>query len=74
VSYNKHDLKIYDLAFFAYENIPAGTELTFDYMDKDEEEEEEAIKKRAAAAADPENEDMKPCNCGAVKCRGYLWE
>ncbi|KAK3114307.1 hypothetical protein LTR53_007520, partial [Teratosphaeriaceae sp. CCFEE 6253] len=50
VSYNKHDLRIYDLAFFAYEDIPAGTELTFDYQDKDEEEEEDVLKKRAAAA------------------------
>ena len=73
VSYNKHDLRIYDLAFFAIENIPAGTELTFDYMDKDEEEEEDVVRKREEAARDPENLDKKPCNCGARKCRGYLW-
>ena len=73
VSYNKHDLRIYELAFFAYEDIPKGTELTFDYMDKDEEEEEDVLWKREAAANDPENHDKKPCNCGAKKCRGYLW-
>lgn len=73
VSYNKHDLRIYDLAFFSIEDIPAGTELTFDYMDKDEEEEEEVLRKRAEAAADPNNADKTPCNCGAKKCRGYLW-
>ena len=73
VSYNKHDLRVYDLAFFAYENIPKGTELTFDYMDKDEEEEEAVIRKREEAARDPENADQRPCNCGATKCRGYLW-
>ena len=73
VSYNKHDLRVYDLAFFAYEDIPAGTELTFDYMDKDEEEVEDILRKREAAANDPENLDKKPCNCGARKCRGYLW-
>lgn len=73
VSYNKYDLKVYDLAFFAYQDIPAGTELTFDYMDKDEEEEEDVLKKIEQAAQDPENEDKKPCNCGARKCRGYLW-
>ena len=39
VSYNKYDLRVYNLAFFAYEDIPAGEELTFDYMDRDEEEE-----------------------------------
>ncbi|KAK3672580.1 hypothetical protein LTR78_007631 [Recurvomyces mirabilis] len=73
VSYNKHDLRVYDLAFFAIEDVPAGTELTFDYMDKDEEEEEEVLRQRAEAAADPSNEDKLPCNCGAKKCRGYLW-
>jgi len=73
VSYNKYDIKIYDLAFFAYEDIPAGTELVFDYMDKDEEEEEAVTQMREAAANDPKNLDKKPCNCGARKCRGYLW-
>jgi histone-lysine N-methyltransferase SUV39H len=73
VSQNKHDLWIYDLAFFALEYIPAGTELTFDYMDKDEEEEEEVIRKRQEAARDPANADKKPCHCGARKCRGFLW-
>ncbi|TKA60959.1 hypothetical protein B0A55_11702 [Friedmanniomyces simplex] len=74
VSYNKHDLRIYDLAFFAVEDIPPRTELTFDYMDKDEEEEEIVRKKREKDAADPKNHDKRPCNCGARKCRGYLWE
>jgi len=73
VSYNKYDFRIYDLAFFAIENIPAGKELTFDYMDKDEEEEEDVIRKREVAANDPENTEKKPCNCGARKCRGSLW-
>lgn len=73
VSYNKHDLRIYDLAFFAYEDIAAGTELTFDYLDNDEEEEEDVIRKREEAARDPSNLDKRPCNCGARKCRGYLW-
>lgn len=73
VSYNKHDLRIYDLAFFATQYIPSGTELTFDYMDKDEVELDEAIRRREEAARDPSNADKKPCNCGAAKCRGYLW-
>ncbi|KAF7195608.1 Histone-lysine N-methyltransferase, H3 lysine-9 specific dim-5 [Pseudocercospora fuligena] len=74
VSYNKHDLRLFNLAFFAYEDIAAGTELTFDYADKDEVELEEAIKRRDAALANPENHDSIPCNCGAPKCRGYLWD
>jgi histone-lysine N-methyltransferase SUV39H len=73
VSHNKYDFRMYNLAFFAYENIPAGTELTFDYIDKDEEEEEDVLRKREAAMNDPENQDKLPCNCGAPKCRGYLW-
>ena len=73
VSYNKYDLRVYNLAFFAYEDIPAGTELTFDYLDRDEEEEEDVLRKREEAMKDPENEDKRPCNCRTSKCRGYLW-
>lgn len=73
VSYNKDDRFLYDMAFFANENILAGTELTFDYMDEDEQEEEDAIANRIKAQGDPANKDKIPCNCGAVKCRGFLW-
>jgi histone-lysine N-methyltransferase SUV39H len=73
VSHNKYDLRVYSLAFFAYKDIPTGTELTFDYLDKDEEEEEDVLRKREQAMKDPENENKRPCNCGAPKCRGYLW-
>jgi histone-lysine N-methyltransferase SUV39H len=73
VSYNKHDLKLYNLAFFANDFIPKGTELTFDYSDKDEEELEAAVQRREAALADPANQDRPRCHCGAEKCRGFLW-
>lgn len=73
VSENKYDTSVYHLAFFAYEDIPTGTELTFDYMDKDEEEEEEVLRRREENMRNPENQDKRPCNCGAQKCRGYLW-
>jgi histone-lysine N-methyltransferase SUV39H len=73
VSYNKYDLRVYNLAFFAYEDIRAGTELTFDYMDKDEAEEGDVLRMREEAFNDPENKDRRRCNCGAQKCRGYLW-
>nr|POE74809.1 histone-lysine n-methyltransferase, h3 lysine-9 specific dim-5 [Quercus suber] len=63
VSYNKYDLRVYDLAFFAYVNIPQGTELTFDYKDLDEREIEDVVREESA--------DF-PCNCGSVKCRGHL--
>lgn len=62
VSFNKHDPYVYDIAFFACEDIPAYTELTFDYLDKEEGEEME----------DP-GEDAIPCLCGAAKCRKWLW-
>lgn len=62
VSYNKHDPYIYDLAFFACRFIPAGEELTFDYLDKDEGE----------IRVEP-GEDAIPCLCGSAKCREWLW-
>ncbi|KAJ4317840.1 hypothetical protein N0V94_004754 [Neodidymelliopsis sp. IMI 364377] len=62
VSYNKHDPHIYDIAFFACRYIPAGEELTFDYLDKEEGDEME----------DP-GEDAIECLCGAKKCRKWLW-
>lgn len=73
VSYNKNDLRVYDLAFFAYEDISAGTELTFDYMDLDEMEVDDAVRVREEAMANHRNADKTPCNCGTVKCRGFLW-
>jgi histone-lysine N-methyltransferase SUV39H len=73
VSHNKYDLRVFNLAFFACEDIPAGDELTFDYMDKDEEEEEDVIRRREAALSDPKNKDARRCNCGKPKCRWFLW-
>jgi histone-lysine N-methyltransferase SUV39H len=61
VSYNKHDPKVYDIAFFACRDIPAGEELTFDYLDKDDDEMEAP------------GEGAIPCLCGAPKCRKWLW-
>jgi histone-lysine N-methyltransferase SUV39H len=64
VSYNKHDCRVYDIAFFALRFIKAGEELTFDYMDRDEVEGEEE---------DEPGEDAAACLCGAEKCRKWLW-
>jgi histone-lysine N-methyltransferase SUV39H len=66
VSYNKHDCRIYDIAFFACRFIPAGEELTFDYLDKDEDE-------AMDEAMDEPGEDAIKCLCGAAKCRKWLW-
>jgi histone-lysine N-methyltransferase SUV39H len=55
VSYDKNNPRVYDIAFFAVTNIPAGTELTFDYQDLDEVEEDVAVATREAKLRDPAN-------------------
>ncbi|KAK0659987.1 Histone-lysine N-methyltransferase [Lasiodiplodia hormozganensis] len=69
VSYNRHDPKVYEIAFFAIRDIAPNEELTFDYLDKDEPDDEEV---------DPEERNeggLKPikCLCGSRKCRKHLW-
>jgi [histone H3]-lysine9 N-trimethyltransferase SUV39H len=61
------DKHIHDLAFFAIEDVPAGTELTFDYVDGEDTELMED-------SYDPETlKDMTKCLCGTDNCRGFLW-
>lgn len=67
VSYNKHDPYIYDIALFACRDIPAGEELTFDYLDKEEGEEEDV------QAMEMPGKDAIPCLCRTSKCRRWLW-
>ena len=65
------DLKIYELPFFALEDIPAGTELTFNYLDNEEEPpmtDEEAREREAETGNAPIR-----CLCGEANCRKYLW-
>lgn len=60
------DKHIHDLALFAIKDIPAGEELTFDYVDGLEDLESDAH--------DPAMmKDMTRCLCGTSKCRGWLW-
>ncbi|KAL5393231.1 hypothetical protein DPSP01_000063 [Paraphaeosphaeria sporulosa] len=68
VSYNKHDNRIYDLAFFAIRDVPAGEELTFDYLDKEEGEGE------GEGEEEEPPDGAVPCLCGAEKCRRWLWQ
>ncbi|KAI9800336.1 MAG: hypothetical protein M1825_004106 [Sarcosagium campestre] len=59
VSYNHSDPCIYELAFFAVHAIPAGTELTFDYVDKDAEEgnvEASAFSQEGMTSSSPERD------------------
>ncbi|KAF2154775.1 SET domain-containing protein [Myriangium duriaei CBS 260.36] len=66
VSYNKYDFFCYDLAFFACEDVPAGKELTFDYMDADDGSKPDDV-------MDEDGKTKVPCLCGAEMCRGFLW-
>ncbi|EFR01520.1 histone-lysine N-methyltransferase [Nannizzia gypsea CBS 118893] len=54
------DPNVYQLAFFAIQDIPAGTELTFDYHPGWEKQ--ETIDSGATR-----------CLCGEPNCRGQLW-
>jgi len=68
VSYNKYDNLKYNLAFFARENIPKRTELTFDYAEgKNDDEDPES------QGSGEMEEGRTKCLCGTPLCRGYLW-
>lgn len=82
------DLKVYDLAFFALEYIPALTELSFDYKDKDVEEgdeeeddgdeeggrDEEKVTDENVQALEAEKGKLATkCLCRSENCRQYLW-
>lgn len=73
VSTARGDAKVYDLAFFAQEDIPAGAELTFDYLSN---EDEPTSTTDAGKVKDIEVKKGKlatRCLCGSDICRGYLW-
>ncbi|KFY11574.1 hypothetical protein V492_04383 [Pseudogymnoascus sp. VKM F-4246] len=61
------DKHVHDLAFFAIDDIPAGEELTFDYVDGLEGDlaEDGKVQKH--------HKDMTECLCGAPNCRKFLW-
>jgi histone-lysine N-methyltransferase SUV39H len=62
VSYDKNNLFLYELAFFAIQDIPQGTELTFDYAPGDD------------VRGDQVEVDSVPCRCGSHNCRKWLWK
>ncbi len=70
-SYNHADTKIYDIAFFAAEAIPAGTELTFDY--KDEDDRGVITDERAEEIFKEHGYHPTRCLCGSKECRGYFF-
>ncbi|MCJ1352187.1 MAG: hypothetical protein MMC33_002171 [Icmadophila ericetorum] len=71
VSLVRGDNKVYELAFFAADDIRAGEELTFNYIDDDDESpisegEAREISKRMGV-------EPVRCRCGERTCRRYLW-
>ena len=68
-------MKVYALAFFALEDIPAREELTFDYVDKEEDDsDEESVNDGNVKELEQQKDKTATkCLCGAVNCRGYLW-
>lgn len=79
VSYNKNDRRIYELAFFACEDIAVDEELTFDYLDKDDEDDEhnDAASTSEMVPLSSQHTDTAKerveCKCGAENCRKWLW-
>lgn len=71
VSYNHADLRVYDIAFFAIEDIPPRTELTFDYKD---ENDRGIITDEMADEVEREH-GYRPakCRCGSKSCRRYFF-
>ena len=61
------DKHVHDLAFFAIREIPAGEELTFDYVDGLEGDFAQDAK------SEMHRKDMTECLCGAEWCRKFLW-
>lgn len=71
VSYNHADHRIYEIAFFAIEEILPGTELTFDYKD---ENDRDIITDEMADEVEREK-GYRParCLCGSKHCRRYFF-
>jgi histone-lysine N-methyltransferase SUV39H len=70
------DMKIYELAFFALEDIPPGTELTFDYLDKDHDSDDDKDRVTDDNVKSLERQKDKlatKCLCQSSNCRKYLW-
>jgi len=61
---------LYQIAFFAYQDIVAGQELTFNYRDG----EDDAQADEREGTDDNVEENSIPCLCGAYNCRKWLWK
>ena len=71
VHINHSDYHVYLLAFFALRDIPANTELTFNYSAG---QDAKPISDRKARRREKETgQAPQKCLCGANNCRRYLW-
>ena len=78
VSYNHADRNVYELAFFATQFIPAGTELTFDYgvdlmLNLADQEIVRMTDEMADEWAKMKGYRPAKCLCGSEECRGYFF-
>ena len=71
VSLHHGDKKVYELPFFALEDIPAGTELTFNYTDDDNDN--PISDQEARRLTKEKGHEPTRCLCGERNCRRYLW-
>lgn len=67
VMLNRRDEKVYGLAFFATQDIPAGTEITIDYTPQ------EAGKVYPKPKPGDDGDDVALCHCESTNCRVRLW-
>ena len=71
VSTVRGDYYVYELPFFALRDIPAGTELTFNYTDN--EDDEPVREKDVLKMARAKGKEATRCLCGAEDCKKFLW-
>lgn len=62
---------MYELAFFAAEDIPARQELTFNYIDDDDESPISDAEAREISVR--MGQEPVRCLCEEANCRRYLW-
>lgn len=79
VSRTHGDERLYGLAFFSLRDIPANTELTFDYNPGAAAASGAGAKDDGGGAANGKGKKEKidpsavQCLCGEKNCRGQLW-
>ena len=73
VQTHKGDKHVYYLAFFAIQDIPAGTEICIDYTPQEDGKYVDSDDGKEDLEEDDEEEGRARCHCGAENCRKFLW-